>query len=152
MLSKYSLFLILFAVSVKSESQTLLNKDLSVIKKEIGLQKGVLIKTALMRDGANISFKEVTFRYQTPPEGNTCIFDTKIYLTSNNKCFKYIDRYWGDELPNQKISELKKYYPGLKQIGNKSQWVDYKNKFEVSLTQDKHTSAVFYLEIKIIAD
>jgi len=150
MLSKCFLFLILILLGVKSQSQTLLNSDLSEIKKEIGLQKGGLKKIVLKKDSANISLKEVTFSYQTPPEGNTCIFDTKFYLTSNNKCFRYIDRYWGDELPYQKINELKKYYPTLKQVDNKSQWVDYQNKFEVILTQDKHTSAVFYLEIKDI--
>jgi hypothetical protein len=88
------------------------------------------------------------FGYVTPPEGNPCIFRTTFYLTSKNKCFKYVSEYWTDELPIKKINELSNYYPDLKNIDSKMKWVDDVNRTEINLIQDKKVPAAYSLEIK----
>jgi len=131
------------AVCLKSKCQTLLNLDLPQI-----------IKTIKLNDGGRLmhkTTKEAKFGYDIPPEGNICIFFTTCYFTSEHKCFKYINIYWGDELANKEVDRLREYYPDLKKIDGNSQWKDNKHGFEVTLTNVKHNndqrSYVYSLEI-----
>ena len=145
---KYSLFIILCVAYFKVKAQTLLNADLVQIKKEVYSQKGGAEKAVVRKKGETGSYyQKVTFFYPTPMEGNPCIFRTTFYLTSKNKCLKYVNEYWGDELPIQKINELTKFYPDLKKINN-LKWIDNKNRTEINLIQDKQISAAYSLEIK----
>ncbi|MBS7565869.1 hypothetical protein KHS38_15785 [Mucilaginibacter sp. Bleaf8] len=128
-------------VGLKSKSQTLLNCNLSEINKAIVLHQGGLVNKSLIK---------AKFSYATPPEGNDCIFRTTCYFTSKHKCFKYINEYWGDELPNQEINKLKAYYPTLKKINNKPLWIDHKKGFQITLVNDKRTGAAYSLKIETI--
>ncbi|MEB0299999.1 MULTISPECIES: hypothetical protein [unclassified Mucilaginibacter] len=133
------LFITLIFIGFRSKSQTLLNRDLSEINKVILSQKGGLLHK---------SKKSAKFGYVTPPEGNTCIFNTTCYFNPKHKCFKYINKYWGNDLPTKEINGLKNSYPGLKAIVNDSTWIDYNQKIRVTLVNDKHIHAVYYLIIE----
>jgi hypothetical protein len=141
MYPKCILILGLMIVGLKSKSQTLLNRNLFEINKVIVLYQGGLV---------NKSLKIAKFSYSIPPEGNDCIFRTTCYFNANHKCFKYINEYWGDELPKQEINKLKTYYPTLKKIDDKPLWVDYKNGFAITLIKDKNSGASYSLKIEII--
>jgi hypothetical protein len=139
--SRHILFITLIVIGFKSKSQTLLNRDLSEINKVILLQKGRLVHK---------SEKSAKFGYIIPPDGNVCIFNTTFYFTSKHKCFKYVNKYWGDEFPIKEINRLKKCYPDLKTIVNNSRWIDYNQKFKLTLVNDKHTHAIYSLIIENI--
>ncbi|TWJ03228.1 hypothetical protein JN11_00765 [Mucilaginibacter frigoritolerans] len=141
MYPKCILLLVLIIVGLKSKSQTLLNHNLSEINKVIVLHQGKLV---------NKSLKKANFSYSIPPEGNDCIFRTTCYFTSNHKCFKYINEYWGDQLPNQEINKFKMYYPSLKKINDQQLWVDHKKGFQITLINDKKLSTAYSLKIEII--
>lgn len=139
--SKYFLFVVLMLIGLNSKSQTLLNLNLREINKFIVLSGGGLVHK---------SNKEAKFSYVIPPEGNDCIFNTTCYFTSRNICFKYVNTYWGYQLPNQEIDRLKKYFPNLKKVDNKPQWRDYIKGFEITLIHDKNVHGAYSLKIETI--
>ena len=128
-------------IVLKSQSQTLLHRNLSDIKKIIVSHQGGLKYK---------SPKKAEFTYSLPPEGNDCIFRTTCYLTSGGRCVKYVNEYWGGELPKQEIINLSKLYPTLKKVRGKPLWVDYKNRFQITLMKEKKVGALFLLIIKVI--
>ena len=91
-------------------------------------------------------------QYPLPPEGNACLIKTTFCLTLKNKCFKYYEDYWGKELADQKIDNLKTYYPKLQQVKNEFKWIDIDNDFAVRLIPEKignnKFASVYVLEIK----
>lgn len=138
MIFRYFLFIILTFAGLTSKSQTLLNLNLSQVSK-------ILSNASLSYK----SIKEAKFRYEVPPEGNDCIFFTTCYFDSDKKCFKYVNDYWGNTLAYQEINRLKKCYPNLKQVA-KSQWLENKKQFRITLINDKKTRASYSLKIEKI--
>lgn len=135
MSSKYFLFLFfLIAIGLRVKSQTLLNADFSKISKEVELQGGGLKKIVIEKNiEMNGDYKKVIFQYPLPSEGNSCLMKTTFCLKLKNKCFKYYEYYWGEELADQKVDELKKYYSRLKQVKDELKWIDDDKGFEVNL-------------------
>jgi hypothetical protein len=147
-------FLLLFILIINGlrlKSQTLLNADSFKIKKEVELQGGRLTKSFTEKSiEMNERYKKVVFQYPMPPEGNSCLMKTTFCLTLKNKCFKYYEEYWGEDIAVQKIDELKKYYSGLRRVKNELKWIDNEKVFEVNLIPkivgNKKFASVYILE------
>ncbi|WDF77790.1 hypothetical protein ACFGVS_18820 [Mucilaginibacter sp. AW1-7] len=145
--------LIISCLSVKS--QVILNADYAKIKHEVGLKGGRLRRSFIEKNiETNGRYKKVIFSYPLPPEGNSCLMKTIYCLTLKNKCFKYYEDYWGNDLAEKRIADLKIYYPNLKQVKNESRWIDVDNKFEVDLIPKKiggnNFASAYLLKIKQI--
>ncbi|HWZ02913.1 MAG TPA: hypothetical protein VNX40_04830 [Mucilaginibacter sp.] len=123
--------------------------------KEVALQGGGLTKCFVEK---NIEikghYKKMVVRYPIPPEGNDCLIKTTFCLTLKNRCFKYVEEYWGKELADQKIDEFKRYYHGLKQVKNEQKWIDNDNRFEIDLIPERignnKFASAYHLEVKKI--
>lgn len=148
------LFLFLMFVGLGLKAQViLLNADSSQIQKEVRLH-GVILKKYSIEKGLKTKdqYKRMFFRpLIIPPEGNACLISMTFYLTLKNKCFKYDEDYWGEELADQRIDELKKSF-GLKQINGSLRWInDYKN-IEIDLIPEKmgnnNFASAYLLEFK----
>ncbi|MGZ3756852.1 MAG: hypothetical protein ACXVAY_14045 [Mucilaginibacter sp.] len=156
MSSKSLLLVLLLTITWLSvKSQTLLNADFSKIKKEVKLKGGGLNKSFIEKNiEMTGNYKKIVFSYPLPPEGNSCLMKTSFCLTLKNKCFKYYEDYWGEELANKKIKELQIYYPDLKRVKVGFRWVDINKKFEVDLIPKKTSknkfASIYILEIKQI--
>jgi hypothetical protein len=138
MTSKWLLFLILIFTGFRAKSQNLLDTDSSKIMKEVALQGGTLTKCFVEQNiEMNGRYKKMLVQYPIPPEGNKCLMKTTFCMTLKNRCFKYAEDYWGEQLADQKIDKLKKYYRGLKRVKNELKWVDNDNRFEIDLIPER---------------
>jgi hypothetical protein len=127
-------FFLLIVTGLRVKSQTLLNANFSKIRKEVESQGGGLTKGFIEKNiEMNGRYKKVVVQYPLSPEGNSCLMKTTFCLTLKNKCFKYYEDYWGEDIATQKIDEIKKYYSGLKRVKNELKWIDNERAFEVNL-------------------
>jgi hypothetical protein len=155
MSSKWLRFLVLIFAGFRAKSQNLLDADSSKIMKEVALQGGGLTKCFAEKNiETNGRYKKMVVRYPIPPEGNICLMKSTFCMTLKNRCFKYYEDYWGEELANQKLDKLKRYYHGLKRVKNKLKWIDYDNRFEIDLIPERmgnnKFASAYLLEVKKI--
>jgi len=149
---KSILLLLLTFIVLNAKAQILLNADSSQIKKTISVRGGGLKKSFIEK---NIEmkglYKKMVFRFPTPMEGNSCLMDMTFCLTLKNECFKYYEDYWGEDIANQRIDDLKKSYE-LKQVKGYLKWVDDKKGFEISMIPERignnKFASAYILEIK----
>lgn len=154
MLLRCLLFLFLMFVGLGLKAQViLLNADSSQIQKEVRLHGVILKKYSIEKDlTTKDQYKRMFFRpLIIPPEGNACLISMTFYLTLKNKCFKYDEYYWGAELADQRIDELKKTY-GLKQVKGSLKWINNDKNIEIDLIPKKignnNLASAYLLEFK----
>jgi hypothetical protein len=146
----------LIGLNLKAQ-RILLDASSSQIENSVRSQGVLLTKNFIEADIKTKShYRKMIFRPAViPPEGNSSLISITFYLTLKNKCFKYDEDYWGDELAYKRINELKTLYK-LKEGKNTLQWISGDSKIEIDLIPEKignnKFASTYLLEFKEIVN
>jgi len=131
---KYLAFLFLLLINFSVKAQILLNADSSEITTVIKRQGGVLIKRRVDKDVATKDrYKKILFGFPQPLEGNSCLMNITVSLTRRNKCSKYYEKYWGKDIADSRLEELRRAFRGLIPVKGSLKWIDRDKGFKITL-------------------
>lgn len=114
---------------------------------------GYILKTSAEKDIKKQGhYSKLIFRFSTPPEGNDCLLDITFYLTPQNKCFKYDERFWGNTHLDAEVNALCNSSYGFKKEKKSLKWINTHKSYEARVYTEKSihnkTASVYMLEFK----